>query len=85
MSRTCTLTGTAAINATGNTLNNALTGNTGNNVLNGGAGDDTMIGGAATTPMWSMRRATSSPNWPAGHRHGQSSVSYALGANVENL
>ena len=41
-----TLTGTGNINATGNTLNNALTGNAGNNILDGGAGDDTMIGGA---------------------------------------
>ena len=40
------LTGSAAINATGNTLANTLTGNAGNNVLNGGAGNDTMIGGA---------------------------------------
>ncbi|MGL5075967.1 MAG: calcium-binding protein, partial [Waterburya sp.] len=50
-----TLTGTSAINGTGNTLNNSLTGNTANNTLsgstgndslNGDAGIDTMIGGA---------------------------------------
>ena len=41
-----TLTGTATINGTGNTLDNTLTGNAGNNVLNGGAGNDTMTGGA---------------------------------------
>ncbi|ESQ73535.1 hypothetical protein ABAC402_18860 [Asticcacaulis sp. AC402] len=35
-----TLTGSAAINATGNALNNVLTGNTGNNVLTGGLGND---------------------------------------------
>lgn len=49
------LTGTAAINATGNGLANTLTGNTGNNtlngvngadVLNGGSGNDVLIGGA---------------------------------------
>ena len=40
------LTGTGAINATGNTLNNALTGNTGANTLMGGAGNDTLDGGA---------------------------------------
>ncbi|KAE9643648.1 calcium-binding protein, partial [Pseudomonas sp. PB106] len=39
------LTGTANLNANGNTLNNVMTGNSGNNVLNGGAGLDTMIGG----------------------------------------
>jgi Ca2+-binding RTX toxin-like protein len=41
-----TLTGTGAINGTGNSLNNVLTGNSGNNSLDGGAGDDTLIGGA---------------------------------------
>ena len=40
------LTGAAAINGTGNGLNNTLTGNTGNNKLDGGTGNDTMIGGA---------------------------------------
>ncbi|WP_157139018.1 cadherin-like domain-containing protein [Asticcacaulis biprosthecium] len=42
---TLTLTGTAAINATGNSLGNALNGNSGNNVLDGGAGNDTLAGG----------------------------------------
>jgi Ca2+-binding RTX toxin-like protein len=41
-----TLTGTAAINGTGNTLNNRILGNTANNTLNGGAGNDTLNGGA---------------------------------------
>ncbi|MDD1417293.1 cadherin domain-containing protein, partial [Dolichospermum sp. ST_con] len=41
-----TLTGTTAINGTGNNLSNRITGNTGNNVLNGGAGADTLLGGA---------------------------------------
>jgi len=41
-----TLTGTVAIDGTGNELNNVLTGNTGANVLDGGAGADTMAGGA---------------------------------------
>ncbi|KQB12477.1 FG-GAP repeat protein [Rhodobacter capsulatus] len=40
------LTGTAAINATGNALDNTLTGNSGANRLSGGAGADVMIGGA---------------------------------------
>ena len=35
-----TLTGTAAINGTGNTLNNTLIGNSGANVLSGGTGAD---------------------------------------------
>lgn len=43
-----TLTGTASINATGNTGNNVLTGNSGNNKLYGGDGNDTFIGGGGT-------------------------------------
>ena len=41
-----TLTGTAAINGTGNALDNILAGNAGRNVLDGMGGDDTLIGGA---------------------------------------
>ncbi len=43
-----TLTGTTAINGTGNTLNNIITGNSAANVLSGGAGADTLTdsGGA---------------------------------------
>ena len=40
-----TLTGTTAINGTGNTVNNVITGNTANNTLTGGAGKDTLTGG----------------------------------------
>ncbi len=40
-----TLTGTANINAYGNTLANVLQGNAGANVLDGSAGNDTLIGG----------------------------------------
>ncbi len=39
------LIGTAAINGTGNQLNNVLTGNSGANTLDGGLGNDTLIGG----------------------------------------
>jgi trimeric autotransporter adhesin len=41
-----TLSGAAAINATGNTSHNILTGNSGQNVLSGGAGNDTLSGGS---------------------------------------
>lgn len=40
-----TLTGTAAINGTGNALNNVLVGNSANNTLNAGLGRDTLTGG----------------------------------------
>ena len=55
-----TLTGSAAINGTGNTLANTLTGNSvanslnggsGNDSLNGGTGNDTLIGGAGTDSL----------------------------------
>jgi Ca2+-binding RTX toxin-like protein len=39
-----TLTGTGAINGTGNTANNVITGNSGNNILNGGDGNDRLTG-----------------------------------------
>ena len=40
------LTGTAALNGTGNALANRLYGNASGNVLDGGAGNDTLVGGA---------------------------------------
>jgi Ca2+-binding RTX toxin-like protein len=40
-----TLTGSAAINASGNELNNLLTGNASDNILNGEVGNDTLTGG----------------------------------------
>jgi Ca2+-binding RTX toxin-like protein len=39
-----TLTGTAAVNGTGNSASNVLTGNSGANTLDGGAGNDTLSG-----------------------------------------
>ena len=45
---TLTLTGSAAINATGNSKANALNGNSGNNTLNGGGGNDTLNGNAGS-------------------------------------
>ncbi|MBW4533543.1 MAG: VWA domain-containing protein [Pleurocapsa minor HA4230-MV1] len=47
-----TLTGTSAINGTGNTLNNSITGNTANNSLNGAEGDDTLNGGAGNDKLY---------------------------------
>ncbi|WP_293901982.1 S8 family serine peptidase [Phenylobacterium sp.] len=46
-----TLTGTAAINGTGNELANTITGNTGANVLTGADGDDILTGGAGTDTL----------------------------------
>ena len=41
-----TLTGTAAIKGTGNTLANEINGNAGNNLLDAGSGNDVLNGGA---------------------------------------
>jgi len=46
-----TLTGSSAINGTGNAANNTLTGNTANNTLNGGDGNDTLSGGAGNDSL----------------------------------
>ncbi|NVM77439.1 Ca2+-binding RTX toxin-like protein [Duganella sp. SG902] len=46
-----TVTGTAAINLSGNAQNNILTGNAVGNKLSGGAGNDSLIGGAGTDTM----------------------------------
>src|SRR6185369_16170324 len=43
-----TLTGSEAINGTGNSLNNLITGNGADNILVGGAGNDTLKGGAGS-------------------------------------
>ncbi|HEY8118203.1 MAG TPA: Ig-like domain-containing protein [Methylophilaceae bacterium] len=52
-----TLTGSANINATGNTLDNIITGNTGNNVITGGAGND-MMDGASGNDIYIMTAAS---------------------------
>ncbi|RXZ32784.1 hypothetical protein D9O50_15410 [Oxalobacteraceae bacterium CAVE-383] len=83
-----TLTGTAAIDGTGNTLANTLTGNSGANVLNGGTGADTMIGGTGNDTyivdnIGDVVTETSTSSTEIDTV--QSSIAYTLGANVENL
>ena len=46
-----TLTGTTAINGTGNSLANVIVGNSANNRLNGDAGNDTLTGGAGNDTL----------------------------------
>lgn len=58
-----TLSGAAALNATGNALNNVLMGNSGNNILSGGIGNDTLVGGAgADTFVISANATTATVN-----------------------
>ncbi|THJ08756.1 MAG: calcium-binding protein, partial [Nitrospira sp. CG24C] len=72
-----TLTGTVAIDGTGNSLNNILIGNSAANVLTGGAGDDIYNVGTGDSVV--EQAAEGSADLV------QSSVSFTLGDNVENL
>jgi len=71
-----TLTGTSAINGTGNELDNVLTGNSAANLLAGGPGNDTFVVGAGDTVIELANEGTDTV---------QTTVSTTLGDNLENL
>jgi Ca2+-binding RTX toxin-like protein len=80
-----TLTGTTAVNAFGNSLNNIITGNSANNVLNGLAGADTLIGGDGDDIYVTNGSDTITEAGHSGIDLVRSSVTFILGSNLENL
>ncbi|MBW8880302.1 MAG: hypothetical protein JF615_02435 [Asticcacaulis sp.] len=80
------LTGSASVDLIGNSLDNQLTGNAGNNLIYGGLGADTMAGGAGND-SYSVENLGDRVIEGAGGGVDSvvSTVSFGLGANVENL
>ena len=75
-----------AIHGTGNALNNLIIGNSSDNILDGVTGADTLIGGAGNDIYYVDNVGdVLVENAGEGTDTVQSSISYTLGANTENL
>ncbi|MGY2442050.1 M10 family metallopeptidase C-terminal domain-containing protein, partial [Pseudomonas sp. SDO52101_S400] len=82
------LIGTANLNGTGNSLDNRITGNSGNNILDGGLGADYMAGGTGndTYIVDNVGDVVVETSTLASEIDTvKASITYTLGANVENL
>lgn len=80
------LTGTSAIDGTGNELANRIQGNTADNMLDGGAGSDTLLGGAGNDAyVLDGAGDVVSENAEEGIDTVHAGFDYTLGANLENL
>jgi serralysin len=81
-----TLIGSGHINATGNSIDNTITGGAGRNRIDGGIGADSMIGGSGDdTYVVDNASDTITENGGGGTDTVESSITYTLAANVENL
>ena len=81
-----TLTGTSKINGMGNNANNIITGNSVDNIIDGGTGADLMTGGGGNdTYMIDSIGDAVTELLNEGVDTIKSSITYTLGANLENL